>query len=82
MKYKMKHEDTEEVEVRNEFKLLMGATLKRLGNDLIGSLNQEKLEAIEYLKNPDPEFLEQLELADLKYHYDKLENYARQKGHI
>ena len=65
---------------RNDFKILIGHALKRLGNDLIGKLEQEKLEAIEYLKDPDPEFLEQLELADLRWHYDKLEAYARQSG--
>lgn len=77
MKYKSCVEKQKE---KNDFKILIGHTLKRLGSDLIGKLENERLEAIQYLKDPDPEFLEQLELADLRWHYDKLEAYARQSG--
>lgn len=66
-----------ETDDKSHYKTLIGATLKRIGYDLLGNDERIKREAFDYLETPDPEFLKQVDEADLLPTFRKLQKYAK-----
>jgi hypothetical protein len=66
-----------EIDDKSHYKTLIGAAVKRIGFDLLGNDERIKKEALDYLSDPDPEFLRQVDEADLLPTFRKLQKYAK-----